>query len=876
MTLRIPRLLALLLLLAAWVAPPASPQPDTEAAAPDGVEAVEAVDPATLPPEPPGEPAKADPRAAEGVAAARAAARAAVRRTEQVEANLRAVEEVLATKLSSGEAGELLREARRRAPEPTEEARRLDIRERQVAEARLNRVRLLERRRLADEAGDEAESVRLASELTQQQAWLTALQEAVEAERILLALSTELVTLLDGKLLWIGSAPPVGRAWLKDVVAGVEWGTRPVAWEATASVALQGAAARPLAAALWTLLVGALLFFRGRIKRDLVAMVPRIGRHRTDHYGLTVRALGLTVLLALPLPLILAGLSMALRAGPPDAFPREVAAGLVAAAGVAFALGFFGQVVRPGGLAEAHFGWDDAVRRTLQKHLSRLRWAEVPAALVVATTDAGGSEVLRQGLGRAAFLFGSVVLTGFVAVVFRPERGVLAALSKPGDWAHRLRVPAFVVLVGIPAALTLAAALGYYYTATEVLGRFFSTGVVALLAAVLYSLASRWVSLTRRRLAVEQAQRRLAEARKARLAAARKKARAAAKAGEPFEPEEEPTGQAEPELDESQIDFEAVTGQTRTLLLTLVGFAVAVALYGVWKDLLPALDGLSAFQLTPPTRNTDGEVIVRGLTLFSLLRAAVAAFLTWVAARNLPAVVELVVLQRFGLDAGTRYAASTLIRYVVVAAGAVVVSRQLGVDWSKAQWIVAALGVGLGFGLQEIVANFVSGLILLVERPVRVGDTVTVGAVTGTVSRLAIRATTITDFDNKEVLVPNKAYITDPVVNWTLSNPVTRLVVPVGVAYGSDVDRAQAVIAQAIGKSAAVLDEPAPSVFFLGFGDSALNFEVRCFVPELSRRLPTLHELHRAIHSGLAEAGIEIPFPQRDVHVREAAAPKGS
>jgi potassium efflux system protein len=286
---------------------------------------------------------------------------------------------------------------------------------------------------------------------------------------------------------------------------------------------------------------------------------------------------------------------------------------------------------------------------------------------------------------------------------------------------------------------------------------------------------------------------------------------------------------------------------------------------------LPALAVLERVELTDATRGADGAVLVEPLTLWSIVLVILAGVLTVVTARNLPAVLELAVLQRFPIDGGTRYAIITLVRYVVIALGLVWVSRLIGIEWGRAQWIVAALGVGLGFGLQEIVANFVSGLIILFERPIRIGDVVTVGEVSGTVSRLQIRATTITDWDNKEILVPNKAFITDRVINWTLSNPVTRLLIPVGVAYGSDVGKAHQAISDAVQSVPAVLDDPSPSVLFIGFGESSLDFEIRAFVGQLANRLPTLHELNKAIEAGLRDAGIEIPFPQRDVWLRRTA-----
>jgi potassium efflux system protein len=223
------------------------------------------------------------------------------------------------------------------------------------------------------------------------------------------------------------------------------------------------------------------------------------------------------------------------------------------------------------------------------------------------------------------------------------------------------------------------------------------------------------------------------------------------------------------------------------------------------------------------------------------------------------------------LQPGSRYAINTLVRYVVVTVGVIAVLNIVGWDWSQIQWLVAALSVGLGFGLQEIVANFVSGLVILFERPVRVGDTVTVGQLTGKVSRVRIRATTITDWDRKEIIVPNKAFITEQVINWTLSDPITRIVIPVGIAYGSDFNLAHQVMQKTLRALPLVLDEPEPKVYFVGFGDSSLNFNLYVFSRELDDRLPLTHAVHAEILAALRENGIEIPFPQRDLHVRSVS-----
>jgi potassium efflux system protein len=198
----------------------------------------------------------------------------------------------------------------------------------------------------------------------------------------------------------------------------------------------------------------------------------------------------------------------------------------------------------------------------------------------------------------------------------------------------------------------------------------------------------------------------------------------------------------------------------------------------------------------------------------------------------------------------------------------VLICGTLGVTWDKVHWLIAAVSVGLGFGLQEIFANFVSGLIILFERPIRVGDIVTVDEVSGIVSRIRIRATVIVDWDRKELIVPNKEFITGRVLNWTLSDQMNRVVVNVGVAYGSDVGRVRDLLLKIAAENEFILRDPAPMACFDGFGDSSLNFVLRCYLPNLENRLAVTHDLHANIHNAFQAEGIEIPFPQRDLNVR--------
>ncbi len=287
----------------------------------------------------------------------------------------------------------------------------------------------------------------------------------------------------------------------------------------------------------------------------------------------------------------------------------------------------------------------------------------------------------------------------------------------------------------------------------------------------------------------------------------------------------------------------------------------------------PALPGLTPGGMTPGLEPRPAEEQVRlpltdALTLSDLLTAVVFTIIAFVTVRNVPAVIEIILLQRLPLDSGGRFAVSTIVRYILTAIGIFVVAGAVGISWTNVQWLVAALTFGLAFGLQEIFANFVSGIIILLERPIRVGDVVTVGDTSGRISKIQMRATTITDWDRKELIVPNREFITGRVINWSLSEDTLRVIVEVGIAYGSNTKLAHETLLRVAREHPDVMKDPEPSCWFMGFGDNSLNFRLAAFVPHISFNLSTRHSLHMKIDEEFRKAGLEISFPQRDLHLR--------
>jgi potassium efflux system protein len=320
-------------------------------------------------------------------------------------------------------------------------------------------------------------------------------------------------------------------------------------------------------------------------------------------------------------------------------------------------------------------------------------------------------------------------------------------------------------------------------------------------------------------------------------------------------------------VEEPEEDLVVLSSESRRLLDTLVAISALAGLWLVWAEVLPALRIFNEFTLWSYASVVNGQATVVPVTLADAGLIVLIGILTLTATRHFPSLLKIVLLQHLNMSPGSRYTVTTLTRYLIGGTGLMVIASILGFSWSQIQWLVAALGVGIGFGLQEIVANFISGLIILFERPIRVGDVVTIGTTDGVVTRIRIRATTIRDFDRKELLVPNKEFISGRLLNWSLSDPVIRLLLPVGIAYGSDVRTAMALMLQAAEENPLVLDDPKPAVTFDSFGDNALLLNLRCFLGAVDDRVPARSALHEAIDRKFRKAGISMAFPQRDVHL---------
>ena len=655
---------------------------------------------------------------------------------------------------------------------------------------------------------------------------------------------------LDERLLWLPNAPPLSLAFFSDVVSATQWFLSPENWSQTMRDVRSGAVRAWPRLLLVVVLIAGLLRVRPRLRLTLAKLAGGVGNAAEDHLRNTLSALAVTTLIALPEPLGLWLVSDLLTAGYAGA-EFSIALGQLSAQGALLLLAMTWVRVFLGrnGVAQRHFLWPtDVVERARRRWF---RWGQVfvPAYAIATSFEWSSNPAFQYSLRRLFFLLAMATAATFSHWLTR-RAGPLhhqMALHRPTSWITRSRPVWAFAATGAPVVLGLLSAFGYHYTALELSRYYLGTFSIVLLAAILHHLALRWLSLAQQRIEAK-----------------------AAAAG------------AAPDDDDSAVerdpvpDLSTMDAQARLVIGNVTGWATAIALLWMWRDVLPALtvfDRVALWQIE--ITDTGGATHLAPITIANAALAALMLGITTLAARNVPGILEIALLQRLGINRGSRYAVTTLVQYFIVALGVTLALSTLGLRWSQIQWLIAALGVGLGFGLQEIFANFVSGLILLFERPIRVGDVVTMGDLTGRVSRIQIRATTISDFDNREIIVPNKNFITERFVNWTLTDQVTRVVIEVGVAYGSDVDVVTALLTAVAADHPKVLKAPAPMVVFDGFGESALNFRLMVHVREVGDRLDLRHDLNSQIYRAFAAHGIEIPFPQRDVHLRSVPSGVG-
>lgn len=595
--------------------------------------------------------------------------------------------------------------------------------------------------------------------------------------------------------------------------------------------------------------IGGLIFkFKESIKQRLSVINGEINTLRSDSQWHTPLALFYTAFLSL------SGTLWFLAACQLLGFffvknPQEFWEWSLSMAGYWWFFSFVLAILRPNGILVRHFGFAKESAASLQDVTKR-----IIVSVVLLLNTSIFSNVMDTGLANDVLgEINTIVALLFCIVIIAPRfvRTEKSLNSSVTDQRDRTLLKIMRVLLQlVPVILIALVALGYYYTALNLITHIINTYIAWVVWSLVRHTIYRGMTVASRRLAY----RRLQEKRQQK------------------QQDSSDTSASDDVVVITEQEEGLALNEVRSQLLRFADLFIWTALfaifYYVWSDLVTVVSYLRDITLWQQTSTTEAGVVTETISLFNLIVALIIVVITYILVRNIPGILEVLIFSRVKLSPGTPYTITKLLTYILVAVGGAWAFSTLGMSWSKLQWLFAALSVGLGFGVQEIFANFVSGIILLFERPIRVGDTVTINGVTGTVAKFRIRAITMIDPDRKEVIVPNKSFVTGQVTNWALSNTVTRLVVSVGVAYGSDLELVKRLLLQAANEQPNILKEPEPRALFLTFGASTLDHELRVYVGQVSERNDTLDALNRRVNELFAENNIDIAFNQLDIFIK--------
>lgn len=651
-------------------------------------------------------------------------------------------------------------------------------------------------------------------------------------------------------LFWMPDVRPLTPAVLLGVPTALSLLLDPVNWLQLPRAIVEN---NPMTLTLAGLGLLVLAWCWAKLGRHLVQyshyIAPRIGKVTQDKFSLTSRLLVRSLLAALPLPAMVLMMRGLLDGAWQYPFAVAVARGLGEIWFLLLALLVARHLTLEKGILILHFRWPKESVQRVWGQFRTLLLVLIPSFFVQGMANSYQEHAFYDSLGRLAFVVGALWLLLFFARLNREKLPLTwgqADMTKP----HLLHHFIWNSLMLAPLLAVLGSLFGYFYTSRILLRQLELSLLAGLGCLLVYYLAHRWMLIQRRRLAFDRA-----KSKRADILAQRER-------DEDDLSSEIPDVVEEPELDLDTISAQSL-GLVRTLLM--LGFTMLVVVQ--WSDLNSAFSFLSSIEVWQVSSKVAGIEQLSAITLQDLMLTAFAFILTVVTARNLPGLMELTLLQHLSLSPGTGFALTTVSKYLVILIGALTGFSMLGIDWSKTQWLVAALSVGLGFGLQEIFANFVSGLIILFEKPIRLGDTVTIRDLTGTVTKIKTRATTIVDWDRKEIIVPNKAFITEQFINWSLSDAITRVKLRIRIGLTQEPKRVQQLLEQCVQESTLVLDTPTPEVFLIEFTDSALIYEIRLYVNNMDHRMPITHEVHSLILEKLNQLGMPLPHQQIDIRM---------
>jgi len=674
--------------------------------------------------------------------------------------------------------------------------------------------------------------------------WLLALDDTYhEQSRI----AEEFLQLLDQNLVWMKSHPPLDADYIEQWPANVLRLFHDQDWAGFRDSLQQSVLGRLPVVVLALGLIVVLARVRFRLARRLESTSLRRVGWKNYRFDMALEALGIHLVLAAPLPLLVWFLGWLAGAESASALSEAIRAACYHTAGMLYGFMLIRYAFAESGFARQHLRWKTARVQSVERILRIGIAVMAPASFVSRLVGLLSAQVPGDESSRLVALIMTVTFFGFSLWVVRESRGMFntAFFSRHHPLLSKISTLMVFAVIGAQPGIILLDVLGYHFTAESLYLRVLATVFVMFSTKVVFDTGLLGIT----------------------MAAQRSRAAQRSESEETVAPTIEVAGPGKTVDATEEFDIERMNASAVALLNVFALGVAAMVLILLWRQFFAALQVLDHINLWSYSVTVEGKETVEWVSVFDFGAAMLTLVVTLVLARGLPSLLGIVFYSLI-TQKGVLFALQTVIRYMVGGIGTIAALQTLGFGWSKLQWMAAGLSVGVGFGMQEIFANFFSGLIMLFERPVRIGDVITLGEYSGTIQRIRMRATTITDFDNREIIVPNKMFVTERLINWTLSSSVVRISFDVGISYDSDPRLAHSTLVHILHEHRQILRDPAPVVIFREFGESSLNFRCYCHVEDVSVRLQVQNDLHMRITEVFRDKGIEIAYPQMDLHLR--------
>ncbi|MCA9135839.1 MAG: mechanosensitive ion channel [Planctomycetales bacterium] len=706
----------------------------------------------------------------------------------------------------------------------------------------------------------------LSNAIPDQGTYLQVLNDLELANQTLRADVDEFRKFLDQRILWMRSDEILEAEDFKQAASGIATLFSPTRWSEVVRVGCGDIARRPAIGLGVLALFALIVVFREKLLsvQKRLSQPPEAGEPASFVRYATAFAITFLVAIRWPILMIAIGFRLKLASGS-SLWTQSVGDACLTTVVLLWGCELLREVARTEGIGEKLFRWPIEATRSIRRTFKATMAFGTPLLALLLLSQFGELAEL-ESLHRILFIVTILLFVVQIGLLLSPRGRMMKAIAAEAPKAaiYRARYMVWLATTAAPGGFAVLSILGYHYSAYQLSGRLAETGAAIVAIIFLHALAKCWIEVANYNRSLSA----------------------------PAAPVEAEVTQVESLISDDYAtvqpqgsnDGHAIDDAHHEVRYFLQYATVALMMYGgwvIWSDVLPALHILDRVELwqniesvAEKVTGNDGIEKIQitdhavPTTLTDLLAALLVCIGTILLGRRLPGFLQLTFLDRLPFDQGGRQAIAILVRYVATLAGLLFACHIIRLSWSSVQWLLAAMTVGLGFGLQEIFANLVSGIIILFERPIRMGDLVTVDDITGNITKMQIRATTITDFDRRELIVPNKKFITDNVINWTLSDPISRVVLPVGVAYGTDIRRVEAILYRIARNCSFVMKEPAPSTLFKGFGDSTLDLELRVFIPKRDLYVDVVNQINKAIATEFKRAEIEIAFPQRDLHIK--------